>query len=331
MVTPMQVSNKKLLTISIAAYNVEAYLDGALESCLSVIEHLDVIVVNDGSTDDTLSIALHWASRFPDSITVIDKPNGGYGSTINSSLKIARGEYFRYLDGDDWLDDALLPSYIELLENNNADLIVTPYRRVYENGDPAETIDCLPYLPEGPAVVEHILADYPIAGCAMAYKTELLRACGYSMTENCFYTDLEYAYLPFMSIKSIYVSRLAIYKYRIGRMGQSVSVEGICRHYKDTIRVCQRLITDMSFSGYGLSEYILHSVSRECCIAYSHLCTAGPARSVKHELIQFDQRIKKDAPEVYRVMPKISKRVALLRYTCFLTWRLCCWLIRRGA
>ncbi len=327
----MQANYKKILTISIAAYNVEAFLDEALESCLSAIEFLDVIVVNDGSTDNTLSIASHWASRYPDSITVIDKPNGGYGSTINSSLKIARGKYFRYLDGDDWLDDELLPSYIEQLMNCKADLFVTPYRRVYENENPTETIDCLPYLPEGPVSPDRILADFPIAGCAMAYRTELLRSCGYSMTENCFYTDLEYAYLPFMHIKSIYVSKLAIYKYRIGRVGQSVSVDGIRKHYKDTVRVCLRLITEMEFFGYGSAEYILHSVSRECCIAYAHLCTAGPTRSVKRELIRFDQRIKRDAPEVYRLMPKISKRVALLRYTCFMSWRLCCWHIRRGA
>ena len=136
----------KILTVSIAAYNVERYLDQALESCVSAIDSLDIIVVNDGSRDGTLEVADKWARRYPDSIRVVDKPNGGYGSTINAAIPLARGKYFRYLDGDDWFGSENLPGYVALLARSSADVVVTPYRRVFESGDEPELIDCVGYL-----------------------------------------------------------------------------------------------------------------------------------------------------------------------------------------
>ena len=86
----------KVLTISIAAYNVEEYLAETLDSCIvhpNLQSYLEVLIVDDGSTDGTLEIAQEYEKEYPEVFHVISKENGGYGSTINAALKIATGKY----------------------------------------------------------------------------------------------------------------------------------------------------------------------------------------------------------------------------------------------
>ena len=100
----------KLLTISIAAYNSACTIERTLSSIVNAEKYmplLDVIVVNDGSTDDTERIARAFAERCPDSIRVISKANAGYGSTVNTAVDAAKGRYFKLLDSDDGMPPEL--------------------------------------------------------------------------------------------------------------------------------------------------------------------------------------------------------------------------------
>lgn len=323
--------SNKVLTVSIAAYDVENYLDQALESCLSAIEVLDVIVVNDGSKDGTLDVANSWAQKYPDSIRVVDKPNGGYGSTINATIPLARGKYFRYLDGDDWFDADILADYVELLSSRTEDVVATPYRRVYESGDDPDARDCLDYLGEGSHSVSEVSPERAIAACSIAYRTDVLVESEFEMTEGCFYTDIEFAYIPMRNVASIYVSRLPVYQYRIGREGQSVSVEGIRRHHSDIVRVCARLLRELGDVEGPASRYLKGVLVKECCTTYRFLCISGPDEGVKRELRDFDELIKTGSPAVYSDMEKRGKLVRLLRKTGFLAWRIACRRCQRRA
>ena len=96
----------KALTVIIPAYNVSRYIAQGMDSLLeepSILPYLDIIVVNDGSTDDTLDKASKYANMFPESVSVINKENGGHGSGINVGIRAAKGKYFKVLDGDDWV------------------------------------------------------------------------------------------------------------------------------------------------------------------------------------------------------------------------------------
>ena len=96
---------EKLLTISVAAYNVEAYLDQLMASVIAsgVLDAIEVLIVSDGSTDRTAEIARGYEAQYPASVRLIEKPNGGHGSTINRGIREAKGKFFRALDGDDWV------------------------------------------------------------------------------------------------------------------------------------------------------------------------------------------------------------------------------------
>ena len=89
----------KTLTISIAAYQVGQYIDQCLQSIVhsEAIDEIEVFVVDDGGRDDTLEKAERYRAQFPDSIFLVHKENGGYGSTINYSLAHATGTYFKKL------------------------------------------------------------------------------------------------------------------------------------------------------------------------------------------------------------------------------------------
>ena len=96
--------NSKLLSIIIPTYNMAELLPRCLDSLVTAQgadATLEAVVVNDGSKDNSLAVAQDYQKRYPNIITVIDKPNGNYGSTINAALPVAKGKYVKVLDSDD--------------------------------------------------------------------------------------------------------------------------------------------------------------------------------------------------------------------------------------
>ena len=124
----------KILTISVAAYNVENYISNTLESLLvDDIDDIEILVEDDGGIDNTANIVKEYEEKYPNVVKLIHKENGGYGSTINKSLEIATGKYFKQLDGDDWYDSNNFKKFLELLRNIDTDVVYTPYKEFYEN------------------------------------------------------------------------------------------------------------------------------------------------------------------------------------------------------
>lgn len=210
----------KILSISVAAYNVEKYLDKLFEM-LSISDELnndiEIIIVNDGSKDNTLKIAKEYKNRYPNSVVIVDKENGGYGSTINASIKIATGKYYKILDGDDWFDKDNLEDFIHFLKASNEDLIISPYTCYYEEINRTEIID---------GHNEGELDKKSIAMHEITIKTNLYKNKGAMITENCFYTDTEYALSAMLISNSFIKYPNPVYCYRLGREGQSVSRGG---------------------------------------------------------------------------------------------------------
>lgn len=313
----------KTLTVSIAAYNVEEYLAETLESCIIPnMDALEVIIINDGSTDGTLRVARQFERKFPYTFKVVDKPNGGYGSTINASLAIAMGRYFRPLDGDDWFDKSSLSEYLHLLDSADEDVVISPYVRVYEDGSPDEVRRDVTLAP-GNYGIDLLAEQKNVAMHSTIYRTSLLRGMGFRADEHCFYTDVEYACLPFVDVKTVRVCDRPLYRYRIGRSGQSVSVAGIERHWKDIIRVCVRLLSDLGDSAFCGSEYLGMALCRECLAVYTFLTRISATPERKRALIAFDDQMRA-YPRVYKETSRLSKRVRLLRSTGFLTYGILC-------
>ncbi len=228
----------KLLTISIAAYNVEKYIDKLLGSIIAtdMNEEIEVLVVNDGSQDKTEFIASQYEQKYSNTIKLVNKENGGHGSTINKGLYMATGKYFKVIDGDDWVDPEGLNKLVRALRDEESDMIITNYDKVYEDGEIL--------LTEKPGIEEGKLLDFnekiasisnreSIVFHSIYYKTELLKKNNIKITENCFYVDTQYVLFPLPYINTFSYYDFTVYCYRLGRVGQSVSLESMKKHEKE--------------------------------------------------------------------------------------------------
>ena len=235
----------KILSISIAAYNVSEYLDHTVTSLIteeSVLDKIEIIIVNDGSKDRTSEVAHHYAERYPESVIVIDKENGGYGSTINASLAVAKGKYYKLLDGDDYYYTQNLRGFLEFLENSSADLVVAPYFQM--RGSEATLIDDHQDITgEAKDFQSLVLNNHTFLMHEISIRTEQFRSINQSITEKCFYTDLEYVYYAIASANSVARYDKPIYCYQLGIEGQSVSLSGIRKHYRDFPTVARRIFS----------------------------------------------------------------------------------------
>ena len=110
------------LSIIIPVYNVEKYISKCLDSILNQsFEDFEVICINDGSTDNSLTILQEYKSK---GIIVIDKQNEGSGIARNVGVDIAKGEYLFFVDGDDWLEDNALEKMVKKADELNTDILI---------------------------------------------------------------------------------------------------------------------------------------------------------------------------------------------------------------
>lgn len=241
-------TGEKLVSICIPSYNVECYLDRCLLSLVSCNHAavLDVIVVNDGSKDGTLEIARAYEAHYPDIVRVIDKPNGGHGSTINAALAQAAGRYFRVIDGDDWVDaksfDELLGNIID--KDIDVDLISGNYYQVFfEDGH------TYAWEKKGPSeyykAYDFDTADFTMEYFAMAsamFKTDVMRKADFALQEHTFYVDVEYLLFPIPYTKTVLFAPEYVYRYAVGNADQSINPSTFTNRYDHHDRVIRRML-----------------------------------------------------------------------------------------
>lgn len=224
---------EKILSIIIPTYNMAALLPRCLDSLTAsgVLDDLDIMVVNDGSTDSSRAVAYSYAERYPQSIKVVDKKNGNYGSTINAALPLAVGEYVKVLDSDDWFDSQALAKYVAELKSleQEVDVSVTHFLMIHEGGR-TETVKYQnygrePYTYGKVYNLDKVLGDGFIRYFLMhslTYRTQLLRDHGYRQTEGISYTDIQWSSYPFFWARSIVFHDLVVYRYNMDREGQTM-------------------------------------------------------------------------------------------------------------
>lgn len=127
-------NNEPLVSVVIPVYNTALYLRKCLDSVVNqTYSALEIIVVNDGSTDDSRSIIQEYAER-DSRIICIDKPNGGLPSARKAGVERATGKYIQHLDSDDQLDIAAIRTLVCRAEETGADIVALPFYYVYEDG-----------------------------------------------------------------------------------------------------------------------------------------------------------------------------------------------------
>lgn len=314
----------KILTVSIAAYNVEKYLEKTLSSLLAeetVLRKMEVFIVNDGSSDGTLKIAEKYRDLYPEVFFIIDKENGGYGSTVNVSLERAEGKYFRLLDGDDEYITENIKGFIAFLESEEADIILTPYVQTDEKTGKEETKFTQQAESRGKRKIEEIRFEEvsAIQMHGLTVKTDLLKRNGMKIQENCFYTDLEFVFKSTLYADTIAEWGRAIYKYRVGVEGQSVSTARRMELYKDNEKVLMEALEEYQRKKEILSdrkkELLLEEIRAGTEFCRDTLLFFPPDAESRMRLKSFEKKIRDVCPELYEKTGRTRKIFRLLRLT----------------
>lgn len=113
------------VSVIIPAYNTEEYLEECLESVLNqTLQDMEIIAVDDGSTDSTLEILRRYEEQYPEKLRVLHKENGGLSSARNHGLQYATGEYWGFVDSDDWIDPEMYEEMYQKAKDEDADIVI---------------------------------------------------------------------------------------------------------------------------------------------------------------------------------------------------------------
>lgn len=242
----------KLLSIAIPCYNSENYMRKCIESLLVGGEDVEILIVNDGSTDHTAEIAEEYATNYPSIVKAIHKENGGHGSAVNTGLKYANGLYFKVVDSDDWVKkEAYLQILDKLRELVGGDRVLDMFisNFVYEKeGERRKKVMHYKYiLPRDEMFTwedcRHFKKGHYILMHSVIFRTKMLREYGLVLPEHTFYVDNLYVFEPLPHVVNMYYMDVNFYRYYIGRQDQSVNETVMIGRIDQQLRV-NRLMID---------------------------------------------------------------------------------------
>ena len=319
----------KLLTIVIPTYNMQSYLHRCLDSLLlsdKQMEQLEVLVVNDGSKDNSSAIAHEYETKYPGVFQVIDKENGNYGSCINRGLKEATGKYIKILDADDWFDTAEFSRYVDELQRVDADMVLTNYQMVDDAGNLTSKYSYDIEPNKLFAFQEYTEPGVYFAMHSITYRTEMLRRIDYRQTEGISYTDTEWVYYPQHGVRECIYLPYDVYRYVVGREGQTMDPKVLVKsasHYDKLLRAMVDFANHLSAEDKALYTYqrIEAQIAHLSMGVYRTCLVLQDADNYDKALIKaFDDFMKRERPQVYKEAGQLTlKRYLPIHYVRY--WR----------
>ena len=254
----------KYITFTIPCYNSQDYMRHCIDNLVAAGEDVEVIIVNDGSKDDTGKIADEYEKKYPTIVKAIQKENGGHGSGVMAGIRNATGMFFKVVDSDDWIETKDVLDMLDLIKRHeaqeaNVDLYITNY--VYEHAaDNSQYVmhyrKCLP--PEQIFAWEdmkRVKLETVFLMHSLLYRTSKLRESKMDLPNHTFYVDDIYAYQPLPFMKKIFYHDIDLYHYFIGRADQSVNYGTMCKRYEQQMRVFK-----IMFTAYTYDEIIKRAI-----------------------------------------------------------------------
>ncbi|MGF3075657.1 glycosyltransferase family 2 protein [Facklamia sp. P12955] len=204
--------NHKLISIVIPVYNVENYLEKCVKSVLNqTYNKLEIILVNDGSTDRSKEICDELASS-DKRIKIINKENGGLSDARNVGISNSTGEYIGFVDSDDWIEHNMYETLLDSIENNNTEIAICGIYREYKNETKVEDNDnkiltskqALKKLLIGDEIHDHAWSKL--------YRRSLFKNVRYPKGKV--YEDIRTTYKLFLNSNKVSLANQPLYHYR---------------------------------------------------------------------------------------------------------------------
>lgn len=319
--------SEKILTVTIPSYNTSKFIDKNLPSFLNleILDELEILIINDGSRDNTAEIAKKYENKYPNTIRLINKENGGHGSVVNKGIELSKGKYFKVVDGDDWVDTSNLGNLVNSLKTIDADLVINPYYFVYENSRNKKEIKF-----EAPSYGKVLCFDsvcenyqkLPIH--AITYKTSVLRENKIKVRENCFYEDNEYDLFPIPFIDTVVIFDYPIYYYLIAQKNQSVSDENTLKNSQMFYSVIQDCINRLDHNLDNMTDnkcdYIVRTILELIRSQYNIYLRNGDNPDSYKLMKDFNESLKNKYPDYYGLVGQKYRYIKMIQnknYACF--------------
>ncbi|MFC0676133.1 glycosyltransferase family 2 protein [Brachybacterium hainanense] len=311
-----------LVTFVIPCYNSADYLHRAVEPLLRAPDDIEVVLVNDGSTDATPQLIEAYVRDHPERVRAVHRENGGHGAAMDSGIGVARGTYVKVLDSDDWTDPSALADYLRGLRawieaGTEPDVVITNY--VYENEGlgSSRSVRYGSFIPAGRICTWEDLAR-PRTGRyllmhALTYRLEVLRRSGVSFPPHTFYVDNLMAAIPLREVRTLAYLDLDLYRYFIGREDQSVQEKVMLTRIDQQLRVNRLLVQALrsrEIDDRRHRRYLLHYATIVCSVSLTLTALAGTeeSRRDRRDLLQF---VRRTDPKVYRAFRRSPTGILL--------------------
>ena len=221
---------EKIVTVVVPVYNMENYLSRCLDSLIvseELLNKIEVLVINDGSKDNSINIMKDYEKRYPSTFRVIDKENGGHGSAWNVGLKESQGKYISFLDSDDWYDKDNFEDLLLKIDDADAYMTKVIIRHnihskrdyVFNSDYYLDLTDGQLYTPDNLEFNDRIHIFY---FQNMIYKTSILREANFHFMEKTSYDDTILDIVGMLTIKDFVFFDKILYNYFHEREGQSI-------------------------------------------------------------------------------------------------------------
>lgn len=303
----------KLLTLAVPCYNSQDYMGRCIESLLVGGDEVEILIIDDGSTDLTGELADKYQEKYPGIIRAIHQENGGHGEAVNTGIKNAEGIYFKVVDSDDRLDAKAYKQVLDKLRELTGgdkvlDMMLCNF--VYDK-DGARRKKIMHY--ESSVPIEDLIGwsqtkrfrkGRYILMHSVIYRTKLLQNCGMVLPKHTFYVDNIYVFEPLPYVKTLYYLPVNLYRYYIGREDQSVNEKNMISRIDQQITVTKLMIDyfrDTKVENGRLRRYMRNYLEIMMVISSIFLIKAGDKESLDKKRQLWEYLRSRDLTSYYLI------------------------------
>lgn len=305
----------KLLSVTVPCYNSQEYMRHCIETLLPGGEEIEILIVDDGSKDNTAAIADEFQERYPTIVRAIHQENAGHGGAVMKGLENATGLYFKVVDSDDWVDPQVLKDLLKLLRrfkqtNQLVDMVVSDF--VYDKvGARHKKVMRYPRaIPKDRVLHWEDVGNFPkghyLLMHSVIYRTQVLRDCGLDLPLHTFYVDNLFVYVPMTQVKTLYYVDRVFYHYFIGREDQSVQEAVMIRRINQQLKVNWLMFQQVDLDqveNQRLRRYLLNYLEIVTTVSCVLLYRSGTPEHLEMER-RFWQDMERDYPRHYTLLSR---------------------------
>lgn len=210
------------ISVIVPVYNVENYLEKCLDSLVKqTLQDIEVLVVNDGSTDDSQKIINQFQEKFPQKIKSFSKENGGLSDARNYGIDRAFGDFFAFVDSDDYISETMMEEMYDLAIKHQAEMVICNLQKVNERGIVTQKLIQIPNMPEKIDLEKNfsVFSDISYFACNKIFKRELFE--GERFQKGMHFEDIEL--IPQLLLKCKTIAKTDNFHYQYLERSNSIS------------------------------------------------------------------------------------------------------------